>query len=292
MSNELANILASNPNLVQTGLDADTLAVAGGTGGGGGSKSIRIKGGVFRKYVGSKEIGAIEDRHMNIIIVKMAHKASRMMYDGPFVEGETSSAVCWSTDSNKPDESVEVPSSVSCSTCPYSIKGSGTNGVGTKCSLFWKVAVVLPNDVSGDVMELKLPSASTFGEEKDGKRPFRPYIQHLAQHNVSAGRVITKMQFDTTATFPKVVFSPVGAVPESDLDAVAKQSQSKEAEHAVVIQVYKEAAKATEIEFIQALGTTVSEEPQAFAEPVKRESPAVSAKVEAVADVVKKWSKT
>jgi hypothetical protein len=85
MSNELANILASNPNLVQTGLDADTLAVAGGTGGGGGSKSIRIKGGVFRKYVGSKEIGAIEDRHMNIIIVKMAHKASRMMYDGPFV---------------------------------------------------------------------------------------------------------------------------------------------------------------------------------------------------------------
>jgi len=55
MSNELANILASNPHLVQTGLDADTLAVAGGTGG----KSLRIKGGVFRKYAGSKEVGAI-----------------------------------------------------------------------------------------------------------------------------------------------------------------------------------------------------------------------------------------
>lgn len=290
MSNELANILASNPNLIQTGLDEDTLAVAGGTG--GGSKSIRIKGGVFRKYVGSKEVGAIEDRHMNVIIVKMAHKASRMMYDGPFVEGETSNAVCWSTDSNKPDESVETPASASCSNCPYSIKGSGTNGVGTKCSLFWKVAIVLPNDVSGDVMELKLPSASTFGEEKDGKRPFRPYVQHLAQHNVSAGRVITKMQFDTTATFPKVVFSPVGAVPESDLEDVAIQAQSKEAEHAIGIHIYKEAAKAVEIEFLQALGTIESEESPTFTEPTKRDSPAPSAKVEAVADAVKKWSKT
>ena len=31
MSNELVNILQSNPGLVQTGLDEDTLAVAGGT---------------------------------------------------------------------------------------------------------------------------------------------------------------------------------------------------------------------------------------------------------------------
>jgi len=288
MNNELANILASNPNLVQTGLDADTLAVAGV---GGGYKSIRIKGGVFRKYVGSKEIGAIEDRHMNIIIVKMAHKASRMMYDRPYVEGEPSNIVCWSTDSNKPDKSVEVPSSVSCDICPYSVKGSGSNGIGTKCSLFWKAAIVLPNDISGDVMELKLPSASSFGDEKDGKYPFRPYVQYLAQHNISVGRVITKMQFDTTSTFPKVLFSPVSAVPDDDLAEVAKQSQSKDAEHAVVIQIYKEAAKATEIEFLQALGT-INEESPTFTDTAKHTPPAVPTKGEVVANAVKKWSKT
>ena len=111
MSTELVNLSALGALATVGGLDEDTLAVAGGNR--QGNKRISIKGGVFRKYAGGKEIGAIEDRYMNVIIVKMAHKASRMMYDGPFVEGETSSAVCWSTDSNKPDESVEVPSSVS-----------------------------------------------------------------------------------------------------------------------------------------------------------------------------------
>ena len=74
MSNELATLLSNNPALA--GLDEDTLAVAGG-GGKGGIKRISIKGGVFRKYAGGKEIGAIEDRHMNVIIVKMAHKATK-----------------------------------------------------------------------------------------------------------------------------------------------------------------------------------------------------------------------
>ena len=52
MSNELVNILQSNPGLVQTGLAEDTLAVAGGNR--QTNKRISIKGGVFRKYAGGK----------------------------------------------------------------------------------------------------------------------------------------------------------------------------------------------------------------------------------------------
>ena len=70
MANELATLLSSNPALA--GLDEDTLAVAGG-GGKGAMKRISIKGGVFRKYAGGKEVGAIEDRHMNVIFVKMSY---------------------------------------------------------------------------------------------------------------------------------------------------------------------------------------------------------------------------
>jgi hypothetical protein len=33
---------------------------------------------------GGKEIGAIEDRHMNVIFVKMAHQASRMYYQSGY----------------------------------------------------------------------------------------------------------------------------------------------------------------------------------------------------------------
>lgn len=286
MSNELANILAANPNLIQTGLDADTLAVAGNTG--ASTKSISIKGGVFRKYSGGKEIATIEDRYMNVIFVKMAHKASRMMYDAPFVEGTIAPPTCWSTDSNKPDASVETPQAESCQSCPHSIKGSGSNGTGTKCSLFWKTAVVLPNDPAGDVMELKLSATSVFGEEKDGKRPFRPYVQYLAQNNVSAGRVVTKMQFDLDATYPRLVFSPSAGVPEHHLSIIEDQSKSKEAERAITISVYKAVEKPQEIDFLKTLDNNTES-----AEPVKRETTATpTTKPNDVADIVKKWSKS
>jgi hypothetical protein len=90
MSTELATILANNPLMIQTGVDEDTAAVAGG--GGNQTKRLSIKGGVFRKMVGGKEVGAIEDRHMNIIFVKMAHSASRQCYEGTYEEGKVASA--------------------------------------------------------------------------------------------------------------------------------------------------------------------------------------------------------
>jgi hypothetical protein len=81
MSNELATLIANNPSLIQTGLDEDTLAVAGGNSA-NQTKRLSIKGGVFRKMSGGKEVGSIEDRYMNIIFVKMAHSASRQCYEG------------------------------------------------------------------------------------------------------------------------------------------------------------------------------------------------------------------
>ena len=234
MSNELSTVNLSSLALAG-GLDEDTLAVAGGNR--QGNKRISIKGGVFRKYAGGKEIGAIEDRHMNVIIVKMAHKASRMFYDKGYKEGEKVSPACWSSDSETPAESVKNPVSSSCTTCPNSAKGSGENGVSAKCKLSWRTAVVLPQDPGGDVMQLVLPATSAFGKEDNGRWPFRPYIQHLASHNVSAGRVVTKMAFDTKSPTPKVLFSPVGAVPDDQLEIVARQSKGAAAEAAINFQL-------------------------------------------------------
>ena len=283
MSNELVNLSALGALAVAGGLDEDTLAVAGGARQ-GGSKRISIKGGVFRKYAGGKEIGAIEDRHMNVIIVKMAHKASRMFYDKGYKEGEKVSPACWSADSEKPDAEVKTPVASSCLNCPMSAKGSGDNGVGTKCKLSWRTAVVLPNDPAGDVMQLVLPATSAFGKEDNGKFPFRPYIQHLASHNVSAGRVVTKMAFDTKAPTPKVLFSPVGAVPDEDLEAIARQAKSPAAEAAIKLNVYQ---MDESVAPASAQPETVEEE----APPVKRESKATGEKASDVSDIVKKWSK-
>lgn len=283
MSNDLATLFSGNLAPIE-GLDEDTLAVAGGAR--QTSKRISIKGGVFRKYAGGKEIGAIEDRHMNVIFVKMAHKASRMFYDSTYQEGQKVSPVCWSTDSEKPDADVKTPCASTCLDCPKSVKGSGQGGNGTACRLSWRTAVVLPNDPSGDVMQLVLPATSAFGKEDNGRWPFRPYIQHLASHNVSAGRVITKMAFDTKSPTPKVVFSPAGKVPDDDLHIIASQAKSQAAESAIKMNVYQ-ADSTGDVEVASHRSDVVEE----MAEPVKVESKKATVEEKDISDVVKKWSK-
>jgi hypothetical protein len=283
MSNDLAAMFSGALTPI-AGLDEDTLAVAGGA---RGSKRISIKGGVFRKYSGGKEIGAIEDRHMNVIFVKMAHKASRMFYDATYQEGQKVSPVCWSTDSEKPDADVKTPCASTCLDCSKSVKGSGQGGTGTACRLSWRTAVVLPNDPSGDVMQLVLPATSSFGKEDNGRFPFRPYIQHLASHNVSAGRVITKMAFDTKSPTPKVVFSPAGKVPDEDLQTIANQAKSPAAEAAIKMNVFQ-ADSTGEIEVPSHRNEVVEDE----SPPVKVESKkAATTEEKDISDVVKKWSK-
>lgn len=284
MSNDLATMFSGALTPI-AGLDEDTLAVAGGAR--QGSKRISIKGGVFRKYSGGKEIGAIEDRHMNVIFVKMAHKASRMFYDATYQEGQKVSPVCWSTDSEKPDADVKTPCASTCLDCQKSVKGSGQGGTGTACRLSWRTAVVLPNDPSGDVMQLVLPATSAFGKEDNGRWPFRPYIQHLASHNVSAGRVITRMAFDTKSPTPKVVFSPAGKVPDEDLQIIASQAKSPAAEAAIKMNVFQ-ADSTGDVEVPSHRNEVAEDETP----PVKVESKkAATTEEKDISDVVKKWSK-
>ena len=280
MSNELATILGTS-DLVGLGLDEDTLAVAGGAT--KGNKRISIEGRVFRKIVGGKEQSVNTDNSMNVVIVKMAHEASRTYYNQSYKKGVKLSPACWSNDSKTPDAEVKSPCAATCAECPQSVKGSGQGGQGTACRLSWRIAVVLPNDPSGDVYQLVLPATSAFGKEESGKWPFRPYIQMLANNNVSAGRIVTKMQFDINSPVPRLLFSPVSAVPEEMRDVIARQGKTPAAENAIRLTVYKTDG-----------GSETEAPAQAeIAEPIKRETTrkATPETAEDVSDIVKKWAK-
>ena len=141
-------------------------------------------------------------------------------------------------------------------------------------------------------MQLVLPATSSFGKEDNGRFPFRPYIQHLASHNVSAGRVITKMAFDTKSPTPKVLFSPAGKVPDEDLAIIAQQAKSPAAEAAVKMNVFQ-SDNAGDIEAAAPQNVREVVEVEAdVPEPVKRESTKSTPSEEKdISDVVKKWSK-
>ena len=271
MSNDLTVVL-QQAAIVTKGLDDDTKAVAGGM----QNFRISIAGGTFRMIVNGKEQASIEDRSMGVVFVKMAHNPSRTYYEGAYKEGQKSSPVCWSTDSKTPDAEVQNPVSPTCAACPNAIKGSGQGGTGAACRMSWRTAVVLPQQLDGPVYQLVLPATSSFGEEENGRWPFRPYVQMLASHNVSAGAVVTKMQFDTKAKVPRVLFSPQGAVDTNDLEMIRKQGQTPAAINAVKMTVYQ-SDKGDD------------------SEPTKRESTQraeVAATSDGTAsDLVKKWAK-
>jgi|TARA_R110002126_G_scaffold85115_6_gene206441 hypothetical protein len=276
MSNQLATLMGAS-DLVELGLDADTLAVAGGAT--KGNKRISIDGRAFRKFVGGKEVSVNTDISMNVIFVKMAHEASRTFYNQQYKKGVKLSPACWSNDSKTPDPEVTSPCASACAECPNSVKGSGQGGTGTACRLSWRTAVVLPNDPDGDVYQLVLPATSAFGKEENGRWPFRPYVQMLANNNVSAGRVITKMEFDVNSSVPRLLFSPVSAVPTESRDAIVRQSKTPAAESAIKLTVYK-------------TDTPDEEVAQPVAEPVKRETRKATAETaDDVSDIVKKWTK-
>ncbi len=232
---KLKGILERNPNI---GLDEDTIAVANSSFS-NQTKRISLRGGVFRKIVGGKEVSTADSAVMNIIIIKMAHNPSRVYYKDSYEEGKRVSPVCWSNDSKKPDEEVRKPQAKSCHTCPNSVRGSGSGGAGTSCRLSWRVAIVLANDPEGDILELVLPSNSCFGKEEQSKWPFKTYIQMLADNNVSAGRIVTKMQFDPNSAKPRALFSPVEAAEDWVLEVVKDQAENQAAHNAIKLTVYQ-----------------------------------------------------
>lgn len=255
-------------------LDEDTKAVAGSS----GSKRISIKGNVFRMIVNGEEIAVNEDRAMNVVVVRMAHKPSRTFYAGAYKEGEVTAPSCWSSDSEKPDPAVEDPQASSCANCPQNIKGSG-EGESRACRYSQRLAVALPDDLTGDVYQMVLPATSYFGKGEQNKWPFKQYVQYLAGHNVPIGAVVTEMKFDTKSPVPKLTFRPVRALEQEDYDAVRELGERPAAQAAIrmsVAQTDKVMAKAKALSKPKVVETEDEEDEAPVRRPVKtsREEPA------------------
>jgi hypothetical protein len=143
-------------------------------------------------------------------------------------------------------------------------------------------------------MQLVLPATSCFGKEEGGKYPFRPYVQLLANNNVSAGRVVTRMQFDAKASTPKVLFSPAAAVNANDLEVLQRQSKSAAAESAVKLTVYQTDETTTETSVqaapVEAAPVDIKSDVD-VSEPVLRPSNQPQAQpLNNASEVMKKWS--
>ena len=278
---ELANFNATQaPAFARKG-ELSTLAksLTGGTGG-GSTKRISIKGGVFRLMADGKEITSIDDRHLDVVIVNAAPKISRTFYAGQYVEGETKGPDCWSADGDKPDASIEEPQASDCASCPMNVKGSG-QGDSKACRFSQRLAVVLANDVQGDVMQLTLAATSIFGKEEGDKRPLQAYARYLAAQNINPETLVTRLRFDTKAAVPKLFFQPVRWLEDDEYAVAVKKGESTEAKMAVTMSVSKPADKPLQLEGAKpkAKAAPVQAEAEEVDEPEKRKPAAKASAV-------------
>jgi len=268
MSKELAMLDMSLPAHLQSlELDDTTKALMGS--GGGGSKRISIEGGVWRLLVNGKEIAQKEERNLNVVIVAASSKVARTYYAGTYKKGVSAPPDCWSANGDYPDKSVEAPQATGCANCPQNIKGSG-QGDGRACRFSQRIAVVLDNDIGGDVFQLVLPSTSIFGEGEAGKWPLQMYAKMIGAKGVPITAVVTEMRFDTASSTPKITFKPVRFLESNEISTAIDQGKSTEAIKAITMTVAKSDKDAPKLEAPVAKKATPVAEEATEAEPTKR----------------------
>lgn len=268
-------------------LDDDTKALMGGSG--IRTHRISMKGKTFRMMVNGEEISYSEEPKMNVTFVKFATKPSREFYVGQYKDGAKVAPLCWSPDGEKPSPEAEQPQSKTCESCPQNIKGSSENGESRACKFKWRTAVVLDNDVNGEIYQLILPATSVFGKGEKDKWPFKAYATYLGTHSIPLSAVVTEMKFDPKSPVPKVTFRPVRALSEDEYNTVRNRATDIESLRAINMGAVKSEKKVIEHSSV----AEKVEEPDPI--PVKKPNKKAEAEKEIEekkdsADVLSRWA--
>ena len=202
-------------------------ALTGGGAAGNTGKRISIKGGVFRLIDGGKELAAIDERHLDVVIIKAAPEVSRQFYAAAYNADTVSAPDCTSNDGKTPDASSKNKQAETCMACAQNQAGSG-QGNSRACRYLQRMAVVLANDMDGSVMQLTLPATSIFGKEQGDKRALQAYARYLAAQNppVNPEQIVTRMKFDTTSEAPKLLFAATRWLTDDEYDSISASGAS------------------------------------------------------------------
>lgn len=240
----MANNLTFNPTQIPTFArkrnkeSSFSKALSGGSGGSGSSGGyphrISIKGGVFRYIADGKEIAALEERYMDVVIINAAPSIQRQFYAAKFDEAVTAAPTCWSSNGTKPDADVREAPSASCADCPNNIKGSG-NGDSKACRFQQRIAVVFADKMDGNVMQLVVPGKSLFGKEDGGNFPMQAYARWLEAQDIEPNEVVTRIRFDTKEASPKLFFKTARWLVDEEFALVEAKGKTEAAKAAVLL---------------------------------------------------------
>lgn len=280
-------------NSVATNREVSELSKAlADSGGGSTSRRITMSKGVFRRIVNGKEAGKVKDGFLNVIIINALPKVSRQFYATAFdPDAPPTLPDCWSNLGDVPDPKAANAQSASCATCPQNIEGSGTNGKGRACRFNRRIALLLENDMSGDIYQFNIPAKSLFGKGVGNTHPFESYIKFLPANSESIDRIITQIAFDENETADVLKFTPVRHLTDEEIDVVEAAQATQECKRVIQLTVAQQDGV---VKLPPAVKAAPEAEPEVVDEPVvkrakKAEVPPAAPKAK-LADVVNAWS--
>ena len=280
------------PDFLQTaGVSDLTKKLAGKS----GVKRIVPKNGIFRKMVGSEEMGKIKGS-LDAIIVNAAPHVGRIFYAKQWTpESEPTAPDCFSNDGQAPDAGSSNPQSARCDTCAQNVKGSGM-GNSKACRYSQRIAVTLVEDfgtsLEGEVYQMNLASKSLFGDvNQDNCFTFGNYAKYPANNGKSLDYVVTTINFNEENDNQSVVFTPARFINKGEYAVTSVAAAKPEVQKMVIMTPYQAEATGRQLPAPEAKAPA----PTADApEPTKRESKkAPAAEPTAKKDlssVVKAWS--
>jgi len=153
------------------------------------------------------------------VLVAANPQISKIYYPGNYEEGSSDAPTCFSLDGIMPDQSAEKPQATSCAGCQHSVWGSRITEQGSKakaCADSRRVAVVpypdIQNETYGGPMLLRIPPASF--------KELVRYSDHLTQIGTPFSAVVTKISFDTEASYPKLVMREMRALTTAEYQQI------------------------------------------------------------------------
>ncbi len=194
-----AHLQALLGNQSLTGLNQ---AAAGGISAGSWPR-ISIKGSRFRLQDPQGQEVVIPQHWLDVVIVDANPHMSKIYFKGAYdPSAEGSAPDCYSDNGVGPSARSSSPQSSTCATCPHNVWGSkiAPNGAQVKaCADVKKIAVLMADNTSGPVFELRAPGASLGN--------LGAYIRALDGAGKPAACLVTRIMFDTSADYPKLMFN-------------------------------------------------------------------------------------
>jgi hypothetical protein len=198
---------------------AKTLASAGA---GGANRRIQTNtNGTFKRLVNGEQIGDAVRGDIDVIIVHALPKVSRVFYAGAYdPNAKPTLPDCWSNNGDIPEVAAGNKQSPNCVSCPKNVVGSGTNGKGRACRYQRRIAVIMPNDPSGEVYQFNVPAKSLFGKGVGNVHPFESYVRYLLANHESPDTVVTNISYDLNADSMELLFTPVRGTSDEERQLV------------------------------------------------------------------------